>query len=206
MPSKKSSGKKGAPAKKEVTPEVFSDSQARNQLANVPKLTEKSKVKKPSKQVEKKEQFRSRLYGSKRKTPVYDEKDLDLPTLNKAIIPGVKIKKGKKGKKFIDDHDSLRLNLLLKGISDKYDDIDESKLEKTRRLEEIRELKKQEIERKESAKKDVLQDKKAEIKRKASIARTQRRKQKREATKAVKATESEQKTETPKKKKKVSFA
>ncbi|CAR28457.1 ZYRO0F04422p [Zygosaccharomyces rouxii] len=206
MAPKKSSGKKNAPSKKVVTPEVFSDSQARNQLANVPKLTEKSKVKKPSKLAEKKEQSKARLYGGRKKTKTYDEKDLDLPSLNKAIIPGVKIKKGKKGKKFIDDHDHLKLNLLLKTIGDKYDDIDESKLEKARRLEEIREMRRQEIEKKESSKNEVLQDKKAELKRKASVARTQRRKQKRESERTVEATETKQNTDVPKKKKKVSFA
>ncbi|GCF00039.1 60S ribosomal subunit assembly/export protein [Zygosaccharomyces mellis] len=206
MGSKKSSGKKGTSTKREITPEVFSDSQARNQLANVPKLTEKSKVKKPSKQAENKEQFKARLYGARKKTTLYNEKDLDLPSLNKAIIPGVKIKKGKKGKKFIDDHDHLKLNLLLRTIGDKNDDINESKLEKARRLEEIRELKRQEIEKKELSKSEVLQDKKAELKRKASVARTQRRKQKREAEREAKAAEAKQNTNVPKKKKRVSFA
>lgn len=206
MAPKRSSGKKGLSTKREVTPEVSSNSQARNQLANVPKLTEKSKVKKPSKKVEKKEQFRARLYGARKKNQTYDEKDLDLPSLNKAIIPGVKIKKGKKGKKFIDDHDHLKLNLLLKTIGDKNDHLDESKLEKARRLEEIRELKRQEIEKKELSKNEVLEDKKAELKRKASVARTQRRKQKREAERTAKADETKQKTDVSKKKKKVSFA
>lgn len=206
-PPKGSSKTKGN-SRRVIAPEVFQDSQARNQLADAPKLTEKSTFKKASRLAVSKEQAKARLYGSqKKKGRTYTDKELNIPALNKTIVAGVKIKKGKKGKKFIDDHDSLSFNRLIKTIGDKYEDIEESKLEKGRRLEEIRELKRQEIERKEAQKKEVLDDKKGEIKRKASVARTVRRKQKRD----IRRTDIEQESsalasETTKKKKKVSFA
>lgn len=192
--------------KREIVSEVFQDSLARNQLANVPNLTSKSLTKKPSKLAVRKEQAKARLYGSNRnKKTSYSEKELDIPSLNRAIIPGVKIRRGKKGKKFIDDHDTLVMNRLIKTIGDRYEDIDESKLEKSRRLEEIRDLKKQEIERKESQKKEVLEDKKDEIKRKASLARSVRRKQKRDSFRTSRES-SKELTKEQTNKKKVSFA
>lgn len=178
-----------------VESEVTSDSVARNLLENQPKLTPKS-IRKPSKQAVKKQQAKIRLYGAKNGKE-YREDQLDVPTLNKAVVPGVKAKKGKKGKKFVADHDSLTLNRLVKSINDKFDVLTESKLEKSRRLEEIRELKRKEIERKEQQKVDKLENKKSEIKNKANVARAARRKSARDAAK--------DEPETPKRKK-VSFA
>ncbi|KAI5963393.1 LOC1 [Candida theae] len=180
--------------------DIVSDSAARNLLADQPKLTPKSKVKKLSKLQVKKQQAKIRLYGAKNGKE-YKEEQLDIPNLNRAIVPGVKVKKGKKGKKFVGDHDKLTLTRLVKSINDKHDQVNESKLEKSKRLEEIRELKRQEIERKEQQKKDKLDGKKDELRNRASVARSTRRKN----AKARKAEEQVQETTAPKKKK-VSFA
>ena len=186
-----------------VEPEVTSDSKASNLLANKPKLTERSKVRKQKAGELKKELRSAKLYG-KKKQREYKESDLDLPVLNKAIMPGTIKKKGKKGKKFIGDNDSITLNRLIKTINDDRDLVNESKLEKSRRLEEIRELRKQEMDRKEAEKVSKLEDKKQEIKNKSNVARALRRKNAKEAKKSIELSVKE--VIGGKKRKSVSFA
>ncbi|CAL9734384.1 60S ribosomal subunit assembly/export protein Loc1p [Monosporozyma servazzii] len=205
---------------REVRPEIFKDSVSRNQLNDSITATESRKDAQllKAKQNQKykvdkfttaKDQKKVRLYGKKAVTrgreynaKIKIDEEKDIPRLNRAIIPGMKLKRGKKGKKFIGDNDSLVWQRLVKTIGDKYDQINESKVEKDRRLEEIREIKRKEIELKEEAKSQQLEEKKDEIKNKASAARSLRRKQKRDA---IKEELKEQREQNPKKKS-VSFA
>lgn len=199
---------------KEVTPTITNDSISYNQLndsiisknekQNRPQLN--TKYNHRNKLQVSKEQSKVRLYGKKAQSG-YQEKlkkqkisadiEKELPNLNRSIIPGLQFKKGKKGKKFIEDNDTLTWQRILKTVGDKYDEINESKIEKDRRLEEIREIKRQEIEKREQAKSDELEQKKNEIRSKASLARSMRRKNKKELAK---------KDTTTSKKKSVNFA
>jgi len=191
-------------ATRSIQSEVFNDKEARNRLGFTSNQQEKSKIKKPSKKDVKKEQSKIRLYGKKPQQKHYDEKDLDLPVLNRAIVPGVKRSRGKKGKKFVNENpeETTQMSRILNEVILKDEKRDYSKLEKAQKLEEIRELKKKEIEQKEAAKKDKLEDKKQEIKNKSTKARMDRRKR---AKLAIQLAEEESKSEKPKKKK-VAFA
>ncbi|XBW38283.1 hypothetical protein QEN19_003872 [Hanseniaspora menglaensis] len=199
---------------KEVTPEIMSNSQAANQLSF--KGDKKQAKQDPSSRApSKKEQKRALLYGSQRKSKHQRELlakrvEKNLPILNKSIKTGLKIKTGKKGKKFIEDNDTLILQRLAKTIGDKQDQVIESKLEKDRRLEEIRELKRLEIERREQEKQEKLENAKLDIKSKASTARSSRRKTKREQFKRERQDELDSMTNAdenkPKKKAKKSVA
>lgn len=198
---------------KEVTPEIMSNKLAANQLSF--KGDKKTAKQDPSTRApSKKEQKRALLYGSQRKSKHQRELlakrvEKNLPILNKSIKTGLKIKTGKKGKKFIEDNDTLILQRIAKTIGDKQDEVIESKLEKDRRLEEIRELKRMEIERKDKEKEEKLENAKLDIKTKASNARSTRRKTKREQFKKEKQEELLRMTEgeeAPKKKVKKSVA
>ncbi|ODV86017.1 hypothetical protein CANARDRAFT_28069 [[Candida] arabinofermentans NRRL YB-2248] len=167
-----------------VEAEVRQDSQARNLLSSQPKLTPRS-TKRTLKKAELKKELRSaKLYG-KKKERVYSEKELNLPILNKAILPGSIKKSGKKGKIFVKDDDTNILNKLIKQINDDKDLINESKLEKSKRLEEIRQFKLQEIQSKQEEKLNKLNDKKVEIKNKSNTARLNRRKNAKETKKSI---------------------
>lgn len=188
---------------REIESEVFKDSHARNRLGIESNQQEKARVRKPRKNAVKKEQALIRLYGKKTQKKEYDEKDLDLPVLNRAIMPGVKRPRGKKGKKFVneDPEDQTQYNRIISEIIIRDEKRDMSKIEKASKLEELRELKRKEMEKKEEDKKNKLEDKKLEIKSKAAKARNDRRKR----SKFAKSTNDES-AEEKKPKKRVAFA
>lgn len=188
---------------REVNPEMHKDDVARNMMAEQPNLTPKSTTHKLQGKALKKHLWSTRLYGKKGKQREYNEEELDLPKLNSTVNIGAIKKHGKKGKKLVNDRDSILMTRLINQINDDKDKTNESKLEKSRRLEQVREMRRLEIERKEQKKKDALESAKDEIRSKASLARSVRRKQ----AKAKKEEETEEAAQGGKRKKKsVSFA
>lgn len=172
--------------------EVVTDSKARNVIS----------FENPKEKPQKKKQRKSNQNVKKEK-PI-PESALKLPVLNTTVVAGKKIRSGKKGKKFVDDHDLTKLNVLIKSISDEHEKALESRLEKAHRLEQIRELKKKEIEEKEQKKQGKLEDKVKELKRKR---RDKKKVKEHNAKKEQKEEKVADQDEKPKKKRKtVSFA
>lgn len=147
--------KKKGNAAKEIEQEVRTDSQSANLLASKSKNyvnSQNAKVKKTAAKSGPKD---------KKKKRVYTAEELGIPKLNKAIDPTAVKRKGKKGKKFVDNNAMLRI---VQSVNEKFDSDYASKLEKARQLEEIREAKRQEMERIDQEKEESLSKKKKEIK------------------------------------------
>ncbi|MCJ1285181.1 60S ribosomal subunit assembly/export protein [Xylographa opegraphella] len=103
--------------------------------------------------------------AGKRKRKVYTDKELGLPTLNMITPVGVEAPKGKKrGKVFVDDAESM-MTILAMVNADKEGQI-ESKMMKSRQMEEIREARKAEAEKREQMRKGKLEEKKDSMKKK----------------------------------------
>ncbi|KAI4175443.1 MAG: hypothetical protein LQ343_001642 [Gyalolechia ehrenbergii] len=91
----------------------------------------------------------------KRKRRVYTEKELELPKLNTITPVGVDRPKGKKkGKVFVDDQESM-MTILAIVNADKEGQI-ESKMMKSRQMEEIREARRKEAEARQQQKTSKL--------------------------------------------------
>ncbi|KAI0119434.1 hypothetical protein F4814DRAFT_239512 [Daldinia grandis] len=101
----------------------------------------------------------------KKKKKVYSEKELGIPELNMVTPVGVTKPKGKKkGKVFVDDKESMN-TILAMVQADKNGEI-ESKMIKARQMEEIREARRVEAEKKEDEKKAKLDETKDSLRRK----------------------------------------
>ncbi|KKA29030.1 hypothetical protein TD95_002184 [Thielaviopsis punctulata] len=105
------------------------------------------------------------LLRKRNKKKVYSEKELDLPALNKITPIGVVKPKGKKkGKVFVDDKESMA-TILAMVQAEKEGQI-ESKIMKARQLEEVREARRVEAEKKEAERKANLEDVKDALRKK----------------------------------------
>ncbi|KXJ92681.1 hypothetical protein Micbo1qcDRAFT_194067 [Microdochium bolleyi] len=102
---------------------------------------------------------------NKKKKKVYTEKELGLPQLNMITPIGVTKPKGKKkGKVFVDDKESMSTILALVQ-ADKEGQI-ESKMIKARQLEDIREARRLEAEKKDEERKGKLDETKESLRKK----------------------------------------
>ncbi|KAK4949607.1 60S ribosomal subunit assembly/export protein [Elasticomyces elasticus] len=100
----------------------------------------------------------------KKKKRVYTEKELNIPTLNVITPAGVQKPRGaKKGKIFVDDKESM-MAILAMVQAEKEGSI-ESKMIRARQMEEIREARRVEAEKKEAARKGRLEGAMEDVKR-----------------------------------------
>ncbi|KAK9381718.1 uncharacterized protein V2V93DRAFT_367665 [Kockiozyma suomiensis] len=84
--------------------------------------------------------------------------------LNTALKPaGIVHRRGKKGKVFADDKDSMQKVLTI--VTARMDQVHATKIERAKELEAVREAKRKEIEKREQAKIDKLEQKKRDIKK-----------------------------------------
>ncbi|ETN40819.1 uncharacterized protein HMPREF1541_05099 [Cyphellophora europaea CBS 101466] len=164
----------------------------------------KSKVTRPPPKQQKTKPGAHGQKPAKKKAPTYTDKQLGLPSLN-SIVPISHPSKAasgkgtgkKKGKVFVDDVEAMQTIMSI--VNAEKDGVIESKMIKMRRLEEIREARQKEQEKRDAQKKGELQGKMEEVKGK--------RKRKRgldEVSKA--ANENGERELKPKKKKSVAFA
>ncbi|EPE02953.1 60s ribosomal subunit assembly export protein loc1 [Ophiostoma piceae UAMH 11346] len=95
----------------------------------------------------------------------YTEKELDIPKLNTITPIGVQKPKGKKkGKIFVDDKESMTTILAM--VQAEKDGQIESKIMKARQMEEIRQARAAEAEKKDEERKSKMEDKKASLRKK----------------------------------------
>ncbi|KAL8861395.1 MAG: hypothetical protein Q9178_002268 [Gyalolechia marmorata] len=102
---------------------------------------------------------------AKRKRRIYTEKELGLPKLNTITPVGVDLPKGKKkGKIFVDDQESM-MTILAIVNANKEGQI-ESKMMKSRQMEEIREARRREAEARQEQRHSKMEERKDSVRRK----------------------------------------
>lgn len=125
-----------------------------------------SKSKKPSGPKPAPVQHKPKTSDGKKKKPPhmrYSEKELKVPKLNGIVPAGVsKPPNAKKGKNFVDDKESMNM-ILAMVMAEKEGNI-ESKMMRARQMEEVREARRIEAEKRTQSKKESLEDRKQNIK------------------------------------------
>ncbi|MCJ1469604.1 60S ribosomal subunit assembly/export protein [Pseudocyphellaria aurata] len=127
--------------------------------------TSRSRVSKIKAPPPRQQKTRSAPAPVKKKKRVYTDKELGLPQLNMITPVGVELPKGKKkGKVFVDDQESMMTILAIVNAS-KEGQI-ESKIMKSRQMEEIREARRKEAEAKQEQRRSKLEETKDSLRRK----------------------------------------
>ncbi|KAL2139113.1 hypothetical protein VTI28DRAFT_5744 [Corynascus sepedonium] len=141
--------------------------------------------------------------NKKKKQRVYTEKELGIPELNMVTPVGVTKPRGKKkGKVFVDDKESMTTILAL--VQAEKEGQIESKMMRARQMEEIREARRVEAEKKEAERKAKLEETKEALRRKRK--RTKGASDKEEEEENIKAVAATGTKAAKPKKKRVSFA
>ncbi|KAF7591291.1 60S ribosomal subunit assembly/export protein [Aspergillus hancockii] len=139
------------------------DSNKSKPLSSASKVSKKTK-RPPPKEIKSKARTEASQLKKKKKRE-YTEAELDLPKLNAITPVGVVKPKGKKkGKVFVDDQEGMATILAM--VNAEKEGQIESKMQKARQLEEIRELKRKEAEARVAQKKSKLEDAKESIRQK----------------------------------------
>ncbi|KAK3308900.1 uncharacterized protein B0T15DRAFT_122133 [Chaetomium strumarium] len=124
-----------------------------------------SKAKAPAVQVKGRPNLPGLDKSKKKKQRIYTDKELGIPELNMVTPVGVTKPRGKKkGKVFVDDKESMATILAL--VQAEKEGQIESKLMRARQMEEIREARRIEAEKKEAERKAKLEDTKESLRRK----------------------------------------
>ncbi|KAF7162227.1 hypothetical protein CNMCM5623_007622 [Aspergillus felis] len=140
------------------------DSGKSKPLSSASKVSKKNAKRPPPKEVKSKARTESSLL-KKTKKREYTEEELGLPKLNMITPVGVVKPKGKKkGKVFVDDQEGMMTILAM--VNAEQEGHIESKLQKARQLEEIREAKRKEAEARHAEKKNKLEEVKQSIRQK----------------------------------------
>ena len=98
----------------------------------------------------------------KKKQPSFTDKQLGIEPLNTVAQPQSILRRGKKGKVFVEDND--RLLGILAEVNDKQEGQIRTKLQRVQDREAVRAAKLQEFELKEKRKQDAIESRKKELK------------------------------------------